>query len=266
MEWLWVQPGWRAGTFTAPSTIDRRVSGVVVTGRTDYDLKLDKTVAARARRVLKAKVKTMEKTSETRGRGKAPALLIEHLRATLLAAPDTLLGIRNRSIALTQYAIMRREHEIAFLRQRHFIDTEHGLIIDVRVSKTSPRRPKVPFGSRPSTCPVRAWRAWKDAAGLDDPDDFAYKPLHNRWHTVLDGGLGPETIGDIITALGAAAELPFRPTGHSGRRGSAESSRRAGNDRKHIAAQGGWVDGSATMEGYFEEDGGWEDNAMIGVL
>ncbi|MYU10935.1 hypothetical protein GTZ78_09570 [Streptomyces sp. SID8361] len=40
----------------------------------------------------------------------------------------------------------------------------------------------------------------------------------------------------------------------------------ARNDRKHIAAQGGRVDGSATMEGYFEEDGGWEDNAMIGVL
>ncbi|CAM5596880.1 hypothetical protein AB0D47_36220 [Streptomyces sp. NPDC048376] len=53
VEWLWVQPGWRKGTYTAPSTIDRRLSGVVVTGRADNHLVLDKTVAARARRVLR---------------------------------------------------------------------------------------------------------------------------------------------------------------------------------------------------------------------
>ncbi|MFF1359948.1 hypothetical protein [Streptomyces sp. NPDC058297] len=56
VEWLWFQPGWKKGTCTVPSTIDRRLSGVVVTGRTDHHLVLDKTVAARARRVLKAKV------------------------------------------------------------------------------------------------------------------------------------------------------------------------------------------------------------------
>ncbi|MFI9046056.1 hypothetical protein [Streptomyces sp. NPDC053427] len=47
------QPGRKAGTFTArrPSIIDRRLSGVVVTGHTEYELALDRrTVAARARR------------------------------------------------------------------------------------------------------------------------------------------------------------------------------------------------------------------------
>jgi hypothetical protein len=72
VEWLWFQPGWKQGTYVAPSTIDRRLSGVVVTGRTDHRLVLDKTVAARARRVLKAKVKAMEMTKETRGRGRRP--------------------------------------------------------------------------------------------------------------------------------------------------------------------------------------------------
>jgi hypothetical protein len=64
-------------------------SGVVVTGRTDHHLVLDKAVAARARRVLKAKVKELEKTKEVRGRGPAPALFAEHLRATVVAAPTT---------------------------------------------------------------------------------------------------------------------------------------------------------------------------------
>ncbi|MEU5030957.1 hypothetical protein [Streptomyces milbemycinicus] len=138
--------------------------------------------------------------------------------------------------------------------------------VDVRVSKIKPRKVKVPFGSRPSSCPVRAWRAWKESAQLTDLDDFAYKPLHNRWHTVMDGGLAPETIGDVITRLGKWAELGFRPTGHSPRRGLATSSKRAGNDRKEVAKQGGWAENSAAMEGYFEDGDGREDNVLIGVL
>lgn len=266
VEWLWIQPGWKHGTFTAPSTIDRRLSGVVVTGRKLHSLVLDRKVASRARYVLKAKVKEMEKTEETRGRGKAPGLLVEHLRKAVAAAPDNLLGLRNKSIGCTTFAIMGREHEVAHLRQRHFVEHENGLLIDVRVSKVKPRVVQVPRGVRPSTCPVRAWHAWKDAAGLNDPDDFAYKPLHARWHTVMDGGLAPETIGDVITMLGQWAELDFRPTGHSARRGGATSSKRAGNDRKDIARQGGWAPNSSAMEEYFEEVDGWEDNAMNGVL
>ncbi|WP_257586057.1 tyrosine-type recombinase/integrase [Streptomyces sp. NEAU-sy36] len=266
VEWLWVQPGWKPGTYTAPSTIDRRLSGVVVTGRTQLNLRLDKTVAARARTVLKAKVKEMEKTKEKRGRGPAPALLVEHLSQAVTAAPDNRLGIRNKSIALTQFAIAGREHEVAFLRLRDFEEHAKGLLVDVRVSKVKPRKVKVPFGTNPSTCPVRAWKAWKESAGLTDPDDFAYKPLHPRWHTVMDGGLDPETIGDVITKLGTWAELDFRPTGHSPRRGAATSAKRAGKDRKEIARQGGWADNSAAMETYFAEVDGWEENAMRGVL
>ena len=74
------------------------------------------------------------------------------------------------------------------------------------------------------------------------------------------------TIGDVITRFGTWAKLGFRPTGHSPRRGLATSSKRAGNDRKEIAKQGGWADNSATMEGYFEDGDEWEDNALIGVL
>ncbi|GES32548.1 hypothetical protein AB0G60_16975 [Streptomyces angustmyceticus] len=126
VEWLWVQPGWKAGTFTSPSTIDRRLSGVVVTGRTEYKI-----------------------------------------------------------------------------------------TIDVRVSKASPRKVKVPFGSRPSTCPVRAWRAWTEAASLSDPDGYAFRALHPRWHTIMDAGPSPEAVGDVTTRLTARADLPVRHTGHS---------------------------------------------------
>ncbi|NEB06431.1 integrase, partial [Streptomyces sp. SID13726] len=177
VEWLWWQPGWKEGTYTAPSTIDRRLSGVVVTGRVEHGLLLAKTVATRARRVLQAKVREMEKTGEVRGRGPAPAFTVPQLRAAVAAAPDNLLGLRNRAIGTLAFALMAREHEIAYLRLRDLVDHENGLLADVRVSKTKPRKVKVPQGSRPSTCPVRTWRAWRNAAGLTDPDGFAFRAL-----------------------------------------------------------------------------------------
>ncbi|MFF4828234.1 hypothetical protein ACFY20_35715 [Streptomyces sp. NPDC001312] len=39
-----------------------------------------------------------------------------------------------------------------------------------------------------------------------------------------------------------------------------------GTDRKVIAKQGGWVENSAAMEGYFEDGDGWEENALVKVL
>ncbi|MFI5526674.1 hypothetical protein [Streptomyces platensis] len=128
---------------------------------------------------------------------------------------------------------------MAHPRLRDVVEVEHGLEVDVRVSTISPRRVKVPFGFRPSTCPVRVWRAWTGAAGLSDLDSFALRALHPRWHTVTDAGLSPEAIGDVTTRLTGRAELPVRHTGHS--------ARRAGNDRKTIAKQGGWVSNNGVM-------------------
>ncbi|MFE9387073.1 tyrosine-type recombinase/integrase [Streptomyces sp. NPDC007025] len=182
------------------------------------------------------------------------------------AAPDTRLGIRDCAIASVHFGITGREHEVAALRQRHITDHPQGLVVDVRVSKVKPRLVVLKYGSRLSTCPVRNLKAWREIRGWDDPDDFLFKPLHPRWHTVLDGGLSPEAIGDVITRLGARAKLPYRPTGHSPRREAATSSHRAGNDRKVIAKQGGWSDNSTALESYFEIDDGWENNAMNGVL
>ncbi|MFF0451094.1 hypothetical protein ACFYT4_32715 [Streptomyces sp. NPDC004609] len=39
---------------------------------------------------------------------------------------------------------------------RDFVVTEHGMEVDVPVPKIQLRKVKVPFGSRPSSCPVSA--------------------------------------------------------------------------------------------------------------
>ncbi|MGW1364726.1 integrase [Streptomyces chartreusis] len=266
VEWLWGQPGAKPGTRTAPSTIDRRLSGTVVTARAEHGVKFEDGVARLARNRLKQLVKEMEANGETRGRGQAPPLLVDHLVAISAACPDNLMGIRDRALVLMHFAVAGREHELAANRVRDYADTPAGIQADLRVSKVRPRTVPVPYGSRPSICPVRAWTAWKEAAGLDDPDGYAWRRLHNRWHTVMEGGLQPESIGDIVTRAGERAGIEIRFTGHSPRRGLATSSRLKGHDQIVIAKQGGWAPHSKVLAGYLEVVDQWEDNALLGVL
>lgn len=238
MEWCWHQParppkpGCEPGKLTAPSTIDRRLSGVVVTARRQLNLQLAEGVTEEARALLKAKVKEMEKAGETRGRGPAPALLVRHMEKIAATLPRNRFGIRDLSLMTMHFAIAGREHELAYLRVRDITEDPEGrgLIVDVRVSKVAPRTVAVPFGSRAHLCPVRAWRRWKAELGEDvAPDSFAFRAVHNRWKTVLAGGLDPVTIGDVLTRIGARAGLDIRPTGHSPRRGLVTESSRVGN-------------------------------------
>ncbi|MFD3504867.1 integrase [Streptomyces sp. NPDC058678] len=210
VEWLWTQPGSKPGTGTAPSTIDRRLSGTVVSARAEHGLKLEDGIARLARNRLKQLVKEMETNGETRGRGQAPPLLVDHLIRISAACPDNLMGIRDRALVLMHFAVAGREHELAANRVRDYTDTPGGIQADMRVSKIRPRVVPVPYGSRPSICPVRAWTAWKEAAGLDDPDGYAWRRLHNRWHTVMDAGLQPESIGDVVTRAGERAGIEIR--------------------------------------------------------
>ncbi|MGC8923537.1 site-specific integrase [Streptomyces griseoaurantiacus] len=266
VEWLWTQPGAKKGTCTAPSTIDRRISGTVVTARAEHGVRLEDGIARLARKRLKQLMKEMEEKGETRGRGQAPPLLVEHLVKISAACPDNLRGIRDRALVLMHFAVAGREHELAFNRVRDYAETSGGIQADLRVSKVRPRVVPVPYGSRPSICPVRAWQAWKEAAALTDPDGYAWRRLHNRWNTVLKGGLAPESIGDIVTRAGERAGIEIRFTGHSPRRGLATSSRLKGHDQIVIAKQGGWAPHSKVLAGYLEVVDQWEDNALLGLL
>ncbi|MFZ3497187.1 tyrosine-type recombinase/integrase [Streptomyces sp. 5.8] len=264
VEWLWLQPGQKDGSFLAPNTIRRRLSGVVVTGRQRFRLDLNDKTAEAARELLRRKIKEMEEAGEQRGRGQAPALLIPHLQAISAACPDDLEGLRDRAMILTHFVIAGREHEVAALRVRDIVADEHGLVVDIRVSKTRPRKVPVPYGSRPSTCAVRAWAAWQQARQAG-PDEYAFCGVHWKAKTLLPGGLTAEGVGDVVTRAGNRTNLGIVFTGHSPRRGLATEAKRAGRDRSVIAKQGGWAPNSVSMEGYFEDADQWEDNALIGI-
>ncbi|MGW6093924.1 hypothetical protein ACWFRK_05830 [Streptomyces sp. NPDC055157] len=82
----------------------------------------------------------------------------------------------------------------------------------------------------------------------------------------MDGGLQPESIGDVITRVGERAGIEIRFTGHMPRRGLATSSCLKGHDQIVIAEQGGWALHSKVLAGYLEVVDQGEDNALLGVL
>lgn len=158
VEWLWTQPGWKAGTCAAPSTIDCRISGTVVSARAEHGVMLEEGVARLARNRLKQLVKEMEANGDTRGRGQAAPLLVDHLAANSAACPDNLRSLHDRALVLMHFAVAGPEHELAHNRVRDYADATGGLVADMRVSKIRPRIVPAPYGSRPSNCPVRAER------------------------------------------------------------------------------------------------------------
>lgn len=255
---------WRSGA--APATIDRRLTGVTVTLRRQHQIQVDPEAVRDAREMLKDYVRAAAAAQHPeRGRGQATAMRLTDLRAMCEACPEGIAGARDRALILMAFAVAGRRSEIAALTVADIADDPAGLLVSIRSSKTTPRTVAVPYGSNPLTCPVRAWHAWKDAAGLADTTGPAF--LRVDRHGRVLGALSGQSVGAVITRAAERAGVEARLTGHSARAGLATEARRAGKDRKAIAAVTGHVPGSAVLDGYIRTVDRWDgdDNALIGI-
>lgn len=255
---------WKSGA--APSTIDRRITGVTVTLRRECGVEVSRNDTRDARELLRDYVRNAAAARQPeRGRGHAAALMLADLRAMCAACPDGIDGVRDRALILLAFAVAGRRSEVAGLTVADVADDPNGLLVSIRASKTKPRTVAVPYGSNPATCPVRAWRTWKDAAGLDDPTGPAFRRVDR--HGRILGAMSGEAVGVAITRAGQRAGIEAHLTGHSARAGLATEARRAGKDRKAIAAVTGHVPGSAVLDRYIRTVDQWDadDNALIGI-
>lgn len=265
--WMWEQ-GREDGGPLAPTSIDRKLAGLAVRLRRDYGLIIPPDYTKAARELLKdLKRQAAARKEPPRGRGKAPALRLDALRAIVDACPNDLVGLRDRTAVLLCFALAARRHEVAALLARNLVLVPgEGLDVDVRVSKTHPREVAVPYGSVPELCPVRTWQEWQDAARIE-PATPAVRRMH-RTGSVTRAGLSPQSVGSIITEAGTRAGIAIRFTGHSARSGLITEARNAGKDRKAISRISGHVDGSPVLDGYIQTADRWneQDNGLKGVM
>jgi integrase len=194
-------------------------------------------------------------------RPKDPLTTLE-VRRMVGALPDRLLGVRDRAMLLVGFAGGFRRSELAGLEVGDVVFTDDGLRITLRRSKTDQEGAGhlrgVPWGSHPSTCPVRALRAWIDAAGLKSG------PLFRRMgkaDQVLGPGLTGQSVALVVKRSAKAAGLdPSRVSGHSLRSGMATSAAQAGAPAHAIRRQGGWRS-SAMLARYIRPTELFESNA-----
>jgi site-specific recombinase XerD len=165
-------------------------------------------------------LKGIRRTHGTEQHPKQPLFTAE-LRAMVAHLPDTLIGLRDRALLLIGFAGAFRRSELVNVHVEDVTETEEGLVIRVRRSKTDQegkgRQVAIPYGSSPDTCPVRSWRRWIDAARLTGGPLFRRIDRHGH---VNSRGLHRDSVGAIVKRAVEAAGLdPKLYAGHSLRAG-----------------------------------------------
>lgn len=255
VNWLFTQ------RLAPVATVRRRLSGVGTAFRRAGS-PIDPDVMTAARTAIGVNAMMLAELGEERGRGKAIPFTVEELRQLYRACDgDTLIGLRDRAMFLLGFAIGARSEDPARAFITDVEPTEHGLLVNVRWSKTGSRKVKVIPGQILESCPIRAWEAWRDAYGVSGGPAFPRIDRHGR----ILGPIAPQGVGQRLTTIAARAGLGAR-TWHGLRSGMATASRAAGHDAVSVAEQGGWTRTSAAMMGYFDLVDGWgEDNALYGI-
>ena len=151
-----------------------------------------------------------------RSLGTAPdqkrALETAQLRRLLTATPeDTLGGRRDRALLLLGFAGGFRRSELVALELEDLADSEHGLRVRLRRSKTDQEAEGdvkgIPWGSHPETCPVRAVRAWLEASGITEGPLFRAVDRHGR---LGSGRLGDRAAAEVVKRAAARWARPGR--------------------------------------------------------
>ncbi len=179
---------------------------------------------------------------------------------------DTLAGYRDHALILIGFAGGLRRSELVALDVEDLEETNDGLIITLRRSKTDQegqsRRIGIPYGSNPRTCPVRTTRTWCNQADITTGP--LWRPV-NRHDQIIDRRLTPQSVALIIKRTTQCAGLnPELFAGHSLRSGFATSAAEAGASERAIMRQTGHRS-LPVLRGYIEEGTIFADNAATKI-
>jgi site-specific recombinase XerD len=195
----------------------------------------------------------IRRTLGVRPRRVAPCVVPELRAMTETLAADTLIGQRDRALLVVGFAGAFRRSELVALDVADAAFTKAGLVITIRRSKVDQVGAGVsiglPYGSDPSTCPVRTLKAWVDAAAVAEGALFRSVNRHGQ----LGSRLGGRDVARIVQRTAAASGLNAALySGHSLRSGLATSAARAGKSDRAIMAQGRWT-GRSMVDRYVRD-------------
>ncbi len=178
---------------------------------------------------------------------------------------SSLIDRRDRALLLLGFAGAFRRSELAQLRVADITETDDGLRVRLRQSKTDQEgdgfSKGIPYGHEHKTCPVRAWLAWKAAAGITD--GYAFRSVTR--HGELGASLSDRAVADMIKRRAKAAGLEYNDfSDHSLRAGLATAAAQAGVSERVIAKQTGHKS-LPVLRGYIREGSLFTENAAAKV-
>lgn len=178
---------------------------------------------------------------------------------------DSLIDTRDRALILIGFAGAFRRSELTKLQLGDITESDDGLRVRLRQSKTDQEGQGfvkgIPYGTDPTTCPVRAWQAWKAAAELQD--GFAFRSV-NR-HNKIGASLSTQAVADLIKRRARAAGLDSAEfSGHSLRAGLITSAAMANVPERVIAKQSGHKS-MPILRSYIREGSLFTENAASKV-
>lgn len=239
-----------------PSTLRRRLAAVSVyhraaghpTPTTSEDV-LSVLAGIQRRRGIAPVKKTAARTS---------------VIAALVAGldPERLVDVRDRVLILWGFAGAFRRSELVAVDIERVTEEDGGLRVGVPWSKTDQEgRGSVkglPYGSTPSMCPVRAWRAWIAASGITAGP--AFRAVIGKAERISDRRLSDRVVANMLDRRARAAGLAGDFAGHSLRSGFATEAYSRGTPELSIMRQGNWR-AASTMRGYVQEGELFANNA-----
>jgi site-specific recombinase XerD len=241
-----------------PSTIGRRVAAI------RYAHKLAGIETPTDAEAVKATVRGIRRTLGTAKVKKAPAVAAK-LIAIVSHAPEGLAGLRDRALLLIGFGGAFRRSELVALDAEDVTETEDGLLVRVHRSKTDQEGAgrTVAIARGDIACPVKALRAWREAAGILAGPIF--RPI-NKAGAVSSSRLTDKSVANIVKAY--AGRCGFDATtfaGHSLRAGFLTTAAGMGKSVFKMMDVSGHrsVD---TLRGYVRDAELFKDHAGSGLL
>lgn len=169
--------------------------------------------------VVKATMRGIRREHGTTKVQKAPALATHIRSMAALTNRATLTGLRDRALLLLGFAGALRRSELVGLRVEDLKETPRGLQLTIRRSKTDQEGAgeNVPVVRGGEFCPVKAVKAWREAAAITTGPLFRRV---RRGAQLGDKALNPYAVALIIKKYAARLGLDPRAfAGHSLRSG-----------------------------------------------
>ncbi len=213
---------------------------------------------------VKATMRGIRRTFGSARVRKAPAVAGKML-GMVATAPDKLAGLRDRALLLIGFGGALRRSELVALDVADIEETETGLLVKIRGSKTDQERSgaTIAIAKGDIACPTKALRAWLDAAGIEAGPIF--RPI-DKGGTVRASRLTDRSVANIVKAYAKRAGFDAGVfSGHSLRAGFLTSA--AGNGASIFkmmdVSRHKSVD---TLRGYVRDAELFKDHAGAGLL